>query len=148
MISTLDIECSETVPCIFIDVYQNNELVASNSFNEGVTQYTIEYEDTDEHTEQCVRVVMRGKTEEHTIVDDQDNIVYNVHAIVQKIILDDIDVTDLYVNGNPCYYHIGSNNNQNGPILTDDFYGFMGLNGEVRIEFYTPMWHWFNSKCS
>lgn len=148
MISTLDIECSETVPEIFIDVYQNNKLVTSNSFNEGVTQYTIEYEDTAEHTEQCIRVVMRGKTEEHTIVDEQDNIVYNVHAIVQKIVLDEIDVTDLYVNGNPCYYHVGSNNNQNGPTLTDEFYGFIGLNGEVRIDFCTPMWHWFNSKCS
>ena len=122
MLSTLNIECSETIPEIFIDIYQNNKLVTSNSFYKGVKQYTIEYNDTDAHTKQCIQVVMRGKTEEH--------------------------VTDLYVNGNPCYYHVGSNNNQNGPTLTDEFYGFIGLNGEVQIEFTTPMWHWFNSKCS
>jgi len=148
MLSILNIECSETIPEIFIDIYQNNKLVTSNSFYKGVKKYTIEYNDTDAHTEQCIQVVMRGKTEEHTIIDEQGDIVYNVHAIVQQIILDEIDVTDLYVNGNPCYYHVGSNNNQNGPTLTDEFYGFIGLNGEVRIEFTTPMWYWFNSKCS
>lgn len=147
MFTTLTVEYSATNADIFLDIFLNNNLVTSNTFIKGTHQYTIEFADTDEHAEQCVTVNMRGKTEQHTLVKNNE-IVSDVYAMIKSISIDEIDVTDLYAQGKPCYYHVGSNNNQNGPIIVDEFYGFIGVNGDVKIEFTTPMWKWFNSKCS
>ena len=148
MLLNLSVEFSETDPEIFVDILYNNNFVITDTFSKGIKEYTVEFEDTEEHTEQCVCVSMRGKTEQHTKIDEQANIISDSYAIIKKIVIDDIDVTDLYVQGKPCYYHVGSNNNKNGPTIVDEFYGFIGYNGDVKLEFSTPMWKWFNSKCS
>lgn len=148
MFLNLSVEFSKDNRDIFIDVYHNNKFIVTDTFSKGLKEYAVEFEDTDEHAEQCITFTMRGKTEKHTIIDAQNNIVSDSYAIVKKIIIDEIDVTDLYVEGNPCYYHVGSNNKQNGPVIIDEFYGFVGFNGDVKLQFTTPLWKWFNSKCS
>jgi len=147
MFLNLSVEFSETNPEIFIDILYNNNLVMTDTFSKGFKDFTVEFEDTDEHTEQCITFTMRGKTEQHTIVENND-IVSDVYAMIKNITIDEIDVTDLYTEGALCYHHVGSNNKQNGPMIIDEFYGFIGFNGDVKLEFTTPMWQWFNSKCS
>ena len=148
MIASLLIECDQNSPDVFLDIYLNNELITSNPFTNSKTNYVVEFIDTDAKTEQCIKINMRGKTAKHTKIDEEQNIVSDIHAMVHKIVIDEIEVTELYTQGTKCYYHIGSNSNKNGPILTDEFYGYMGMNGNVLLNFYTPLWHWFNSKCS
>jgi len=147
MFLNLSIEFSETNPEIFVDILYNNNFVITDTFSKGIKEYTVEFEDTNEHTEQCVTVAMRGKTEKHTIVTNNE-IVSDVYAMIKNITIDEIDVTDLYTEGALCYHHLGSNNKQNGPMIIDEFYGFVGFNGDVKLEFTTPLWKWFNSKCS
>tara|TARA_R100001163_G_C5057220_1_gene193739 strand:- start:1534 stop:1980 length:447 start_codon:yes stop_codon:yes gene_type:complete len=148
MYATLTVEFSATNADIFLDIFLNNNFVTSNTFVKGTQQYTIAFDDTDTHTEQCVKLVMLGKTQQHTKIDSNANILSDHYAMIKQIVIDEIDVTDLYVNGNLCYYHTGSNNNKNGPLIVDEFYGFIGYNGDIKLEFTTPMWKWFNSKCS
>ena len=145
---TLTVEFSESDPYIFFDIFHNDNYISSNTFSKGIEQYTLEFDDTDTHTEQCVKLVMRGKTQQHTKIDDNANVLSDIYAMIKQIVIDEIDVTDLYTNGNSCYYHTGSNNNKNGPVIVDEFYGFIGFNGNIKLEFSTPMWKWFNSKCS
>jgi len=147
MYATLTVEFSANISDIFLDISLNDTVITSNSFVKDTQQYTIEFDDTEEYTTQCITVAMRGKTQQHTILDN-DKIVIDVHAMITHITIDEIDVTDLYAQGTPCYYHVGSNNNKNGPMIVDEFYGFIGFNGSVNLEFTTPMWQWFNSKCS
>jgi len=146
MFLNLSIEFSETNPEIFVDILYNNNFVITDTFSKGIKEYTVEFEDTNEHTEQCVTVAMRGKTEKHTIVTNNE-IVSDVYAMIKNITIDEIDVTDLYTEGALCYHHLGSNNKQNRPMIIDEFYGFVGFNGDVKLEFTTPLWKWFNSKC-
>ena len=146
MIASLLIECNQNAPEIFLDIYLNNKLITSNPFINGKTNYVVEFTDTDARTEQCIKISMHGKTAKHTKIDEQQNIVSDIHAMVHKIVIDEIEVTEVYTQGNKCYYHIGRNSNKNELILADEFYGYMGINGNVLLNFYTPMWHWFNSK--
>tara|TARA_R110001592_G_scaffold277920_1_gene545152 strand:- start:1066 stop:1512 length:447 start_codon:yes stop_codon:yes gene_type:complete len=148
MIASLLIECNQDAPGIFLDICLNDKLITSNPFTIGKIDYIVEFTDTDAKTEQCIKISMRGKTATHTKIDEEQNIVSDIYAMVHKIVIDEIEVTELYTQGNKCYYHIGSNSNKNGPILTDEFYGYIGINGDVLLNFYTPLWHWFNSKCS
>ena len=147
MYATLTVEFSANIADIFFDISLNNTLITSNPFVKHTQQYTIEFDDTEEYTTQFITVTMRGKTQQHTMIDN-DKIVSDVHAIIKRITIDEIDVTDLYTEGAACYYHVGSNNKQNGPVIIDEFYGYIGLNGDVKLEFTTPMWKWFNTKCS
>ncbi len=147
MYATLTVEFSATNADIFLDISFNNNFVTSNTFVKGTQQYTIAFDDTDEHAMQCITVTMRGKTQQHTIVDNE-KIISDVYANLKHITIDEIDVTDLYAEGKPCYHHVGSNNKQNGPVIVDEFYGFIGYNGDIKLEFTTPMWKWFNTQCS
>ena len=147
MYATLTVEFSANIPDIFLDISLNDTLITSNSFVKDTQQYTIEFDDTEEYITQCITVTMRGKTQQHTILDN-DKIVSDVHAMIKRITIDEIDVTDLYAQGTACYHHVGSNNQQNGPVIIDEFYGYLGFNGDVKLEFTTPMWKWFNTKCS
>jgi hypothetical protein len=65
-------------------------------------------------------------------------------VIVEKILLDDIDVTEIYCAGLECYTH---NNNGSTEDVVDEFYGYIGCNGTVEISWYTPMNLWFIKQC-
>ena len=105
----------------------------------GVRQLFFDVDDTDKILPRKISIEMIGKADYHTELDDKGNIIKDHYVIIENIIFDEIDVTDLYCNGTQCYTHT------NG--FTDEFYGFIGVNGVVNIDFYTPLWKWFNSKC-
>ena len=90
------------------------------------------------------QITMHGKTQTHTVVDNHGNIQSDCYAIINKIIFDDIDVTDEFCQGQGTYIH---NNNGNSNTINDEFYGFMGCNGTVNLTFSTPLHLWMLEKC-
>lgn len=102
------------------------------------------FEDSVENKDIKVILSMQGKTHEHTIVDDQGQIESDCAVLINSIIIDDIDVTELFCQGAQCYRH---NMNGSADEMLDEFYGFIGCNGVVEIKFSVPLYKWFLSKC-
>jgi hypothetical protein len=87
---------------------------------------------------------MHGKNQTHTVVDSNNLIVSDCTVLVEHITFDGIDITDLYAKGKKCYTH---DFNGTQPEFTDEFYGIMGCNGTVTIDFYTPIHIWLLENC-
>ena len=104
----------------------------------GTKTIQFEVDDTDVTVSRSISIEMSGKADHHTTLDDQGNIIIDHYVTVDNITFDEIDVTDQFCNGNPCYRYKNT---------VDEFYGFIGVNGVVSFDFITPLWKWFLSKC-
>jgi hypothetical protein len=120
------------------EILLNNTTIAKNSADteEFITEINLP-ETAQDHV---VEIQMLGKNNRHTQIDDQGNIVYDVAFEVTTLEIEDIDVRPIFCQGRVCYTH-NSNNPRNSEIQ-DEFYGYIGFNGRVRIEFSTPIYLW------
>ena len=100
-------------------------------------QVTFDIPDTDD-TEQKLQLVMSGKTTEHTQVDDQGNITADAMLTIDTVSIDGVDITQL-LNETAEYAH-----DFNGTQLQclNKFFGDLGCNGTVKLEFSTPGYLW------
>jgi hypothetical protein len=81
---------------------------------------------------------MFGKLPDHTDVDEQGNIVRDAMLTVRNIKLDDIDISQIMTD--KAKYHHDFNGSQ--ALLEDKFFGDLGCNGQVVLEFTTPLYLW------
>ena len=123
---------------IVTHVKLNNSIITSLPCSVQPVQVCIDVDDNIE-AEQQVTIEMCGKTTDHTTIDANGNIVHDVVVNVNKIIIDDNDVTALFCTGKQCYTH---NFNGTQDSLVDEFYGVIGCNGVVSIAFTTPIFIW------
>lgn len=100
-------------------------------------QVTFDIPDTDD-TKQTLQLVMSGKTTEHTQVDGQGNITADAMLTIDTVSIDGVDITQL-LNETAEYAH--DFNGTQDPTK-DKFYGAMGCNGSVTLEFTTPFYLW------
>jgi hypothetical protein len=107
-------------------------------------RFDYEFEDCESSNILKIELVMSGKNQTHTVVDDNNEIVSDSAVKIQQVILDDIDVTDYLCVGLPCYQH---NNNGATDMLIDEFYGYVGQNGRITWNFGLPLYKWFLDKC-
>ena len=114
----------------------NQDVLTLDSVPEQVTEFSYDLADTDgDHT---LVFEMFGKTPAHTVVDDQGNIVSDAMINISKISVDDIDITQV-VHELSVYRH---DFNGSQPMIEDKFYGDMGCNGTVTLNFTTPIYLW------
>lgn len=135
----LEFSFSEKTKHIFIEVACDNRHINTFSLGEtsNITFFVENSKDTINHK---IYIKLFGKSENDTIVDEFGKIISDKFAILTRISFDSIDVTELYTNGHQCYKHSHNNTTK---TLEDEFYGFMGCNGIVTIDFYTPIHKWF-----
>lgn len=81
---------------------------------------------------------MQGKTAQHTKISPQGTIEQDAALILKNISLADVLVDDLMAR-RPCYHH---DYNGHGAATCDTYHGIMGCNGEIRLDFYTPLYMW------
>lgn len=79
-----------------------------------------------------------GKRPDHTKIDDAGNIVSDAMLSVSGIEIDGIDI-DQITQFKAVYHH--DFNGTQAPI-EDKFYGLLGCNGTVQLEFTTPVYLW------
>jgi hypothetical protein len=117
---------------IWIDDQQifNQELVSESH------TFTCELDDSDRDHE--LRFVLKNKTQQHTTVDDQGNIVKDSCVVISNLTFDEISLGHI-VSEKAVYTH---NFNGSGPETQDKFYGQIGCNGTVSLKFSTPMYLW------
>ena len=99
---------------------------------------SVEHEFNDDEGEHALRICLKNKRPEHTVIDDQDNILSDALLSVTEISFDEIDCTKI-VHDLAVYRH---NLNGTGPDIEDLFFGDMGCNGTVELKFSTPVYLW------
>jgi hypothetical protein len=92
-------------------------------------------EDDAEHQ---LRVVLKHKKTEHTIMDTDGNITRDAVINVGAFEIDGIDVEQL-VQHLAVYTH---NFNGSAAEIQDQFFDIMGCNGTLSLKFSTPIYIW------
>ena len=102
-----------------------------------VQEIIVEFDDADDQPH-VLEFVLSGKLPEHTQITEQGEIVSDVTVRIEGIAFDDIVIDQIF--SELAEYHHDFNGTQ--PAIVDRFYGDMGCNGTVRLEFTTPIYLW------
>lgn len=117
---------------IWID---DKKLVDFPHLNSG---FDFKYELPEEDGDHELRVVMKGKTHEHTEIDDSGNIIKDACLTISELAFDGVELKYLFLD-KAIYRH---NFNGSKDEVEDKFYGTMGCNGTVSLPFFTPTYIW------
>lgn len=85
-----------------------------------------------------LKIVMQGKGATDTVIDKDGNIVADTVVKVTDFMVD-ANPIDQIVHNQAVYWH---NFNSSGPETQESFYGNMGCNGNVILEFTAPVYLW------
>jgi hypothetical protein len=102
-----------------------------------VQEISVEFEDADDQTH-VLEFILSGKTSDHTRITEQGEIVSDVTVQIKDIAFDDIVIDQIF--SELAEYHHDFNGTQS--VVVERFYGTMGCNGTVRLEFTTPIYLW------
>jgi len=102
-----------------------------------VQDIAVEFNDADDESH-VLEFVLSDKMPEHTRITEQGEIISDVTVRIQDIAFDDISIDQIF--SELAEYHHDFNGTQ--PAIVDRFYGEMGCNGTVRLEFTTPIYLW------
>ena len=105
------------------------------SQNEIKIQHTFTAVDEEKY---LLEIEMSGKLPEHTVIDDQGNIVKDRMIEIAAFSLDEIALVHLFTDN--CKYDHDFNGSQSAVV--DKFFGDMGCNGIVKFEFSAPLYIW------
>lgn len=92
----------------------------------------------DDEADHKLQIVMKNKTNEHTQVDDSGNIIKDACLNIKNLCFDEIELG--YVFTELAVYRHDFNGSQE--TIKDKFFGTMGCNGTVSLEFSTPIYLW------
>jgi hypothetical protein len=112
-----------------VKIYNNDHVSATETFH---------YDFPDIDGDHELQFVMKNKLSQHTKIDDTGNIVEDARLVINNLEFEEIELTQLF-NDRAVYTH---NFNGTQPEIKDQFFGEMGCNGTVSLQFTTPMYMW------
>lgn len=121
----------------------SNTIVHQTDLTKPTICLNFELHDHNQKTPQCISIELAGKTHRHTTVDHQGIIVSDVALEIKEFKIEHISVRDLFCSGQQCYQH---NHNGASDWINDEFYGYMGFNGTVSFDFYSPIYLWIGEQ--
>lgn len=134
---TFEVESTDPSVPLKLAVWINDECcLAPTQVNEALT-FKHEINDDDEK-EYTVRIEMSGKTDEHTKIDEQGNIVKDALLKFKNFEIMGISI-DTVMHTGPKYRH---NHNGHSDEVEQNFALAMGCNGNVEFKFTTPIYMW------
>jgi hypothetical protein len=89
-------------------------------------------------TDYTLEIVMSGKQSDHTVIDQDGEILQDRVIEISNVVLDDIELGQAFVE--QARYHHDFNGTQSATV--DEFYGAMGCNGTVELKFSAPIYMW------
>lgn len=99
---------------------------------------TVEFSVNDEPAEHQLIFKLKNKLPEHTLLDASGKIVQDARIILSDLAFDEIALNQLFFELTD-YYH---NFNGTGDTIQQRFYGEMGCNGQLILNFSTPIYLW------
>ena len=133
---SFDIDTSDSAAALGVAVWMDDVCVFQT--DHLMEHKHVDHAVLDDNTEHGLRIVISGKTPEHTQIDEQGNIVKDVVVNIANITIDEIDITQLFHE--KCVYTHDFNGTQ--PEIQDTFYGAAGCNGTISLKFSTPIYLW------
>ena len=133
---TFDLSCTDYSAPLGFDVLLNNDVVFTTEHVAEPTPVTIDISDDEGQHE--LKFVLKNKTQDHTQVDEQGNILSDAVLSIGNMSFDDIKLEHMFVE-QTVYYH---DFNGSKELAENKFYGDMGCNGYVSLKFTTPIYLW------
>ena len=93
---------------------------------------------SEDEAEHVLQIVLKNKTQDHTTLDTNGNIIADALITVKNIAFDEINIDQLFYE-NSAYTH---DCNGTAEIAAHEFFGPMGCNGTVKLQFSTPFYIW------
>ena len=133
---SFDIETSDAECPMGVEIWLDDAVLLSH--NHVQEKITFSHDMSDDDGEHKLRVVMSGKTSDHTRVDEAGMIIKDATLQISNVVIDDIDVNQLFLE--KCVYTHSFNGTQSE--IKDTFHGIAGCNGTITFEFSTPIYLW------
>ena len=133
---SFDVETSDVECPLSVQVWLDDSLLLSNTHVKQKIVFAHDMSDDD--GEHQLRIVISGKTADHTQIDDQGNIIKDATFQISTVTIDGIDVNQLFLDR--CVYTHDFNGTQ--PEIEDTFHGIAGCNGTIVFKFTTPIYLW------
>lgn len=119
-----------------MQIWLDGQLVLEQA---AVTQeIKFQHELDDRDSAHCLEFVMQGKTEAHTKISESGEILQDTRLIISDVAFDDIKLGHVFTALSR-YEH---DFNGTSVLTKEKFYGQMGCNGRVILEFSTPIYLW------
>ena len=134
----LDISANANCADIMLDVYINGINIFQTTAQQKIQ--TIIYDIDEDPADHELKLIMSGKTSEHTIVDNNDQITSDIFFIINRLEFEEIDMKEVFCLGQRSRHRHSFNSVQ--PEFDDEFYGEIGCNGTVFMPFSTPIYLW------
>lgn len=113
----------------------NTTIFESDHIKETVN---FNYDVNDDEGTHRLEFVMKNKTATDTVIDENNNIVKDARLIISDLAFDEIALNQMFVD-QAVYTH---DFNGTQAQTQTKFYGEMGCNGTVSLEFTTPIYLW------
>jgi hypothetical protein len=97
-----------------------------------------EHQISDDENKHVIKFVMKNKQPTHTKIDEQGNIISDACLTIGDVKFENIALGQIFIDLAQ-YQH---DFNGTGTSTVEKFYGQMGCNGTVSLEFDTPMYLW------
>ena len=133
---TFNLRSTSTTKSLGVEIQLDDHLMYNNL--SLINDELIKLEVPADEAEHSLKIILKNKTSEHTVLDPLGAIVQDVNLIVDDIKFDDI-VAGFNILQLATYTH-----DCNGTDQSKDykFYGEMGCNGTVELKFTTPIYLW------
>lgn len=119
-----------------VEVWIDDKRFYNTDWLTGPAEITCEL--TEDEAQHILKIVLKNKKPEHTVLDEHGSIIKDALITVNNVQFDGIDI-DQIVNQLAEYRH---NFNNTGPDIVDTFNNFIGCNGTVSLNFSTPVYLW------
>ena len=113
--------------------------VLFNSDHVTQTHLPLTFDLEEDEAKHELQFVMKNKSVNDTVVDKNGNIVRDARLIISNLTFEEIALNQIFID-HAVYTH-DFNGSQNE--IKDKFYGEMGCNGTVSLEYTTPVYLWF-----
>ena len=133
---SFDVETSDAECLLGLEIWIDNNLLLKN--NHVQNKITFVHDISDNDGEHELRVVLTGKTSNHTQIDQAGTIIKDATLTISNFEIDGLDVSQLFFEKG-VYTH---NFNGTQPEIADTFFGVAGCNGTISFSFSTPIYLW------
>jgi hypothetical protein len=133
---SFDIDTTDSTAKLGIEVWIDE--VCVHHIDHVVELYHFSHVISDDDGTHELKIVLKGKTDDHTKIDDQGNITKDALISVSNIQVDELDITQVFHA--QAQYHHDFNGTQEPTQV--NFYRYMGCNGTVVLKFPTPIYLW------
>jgi hypothetical protein len=134
---SFDIETSDATCPFSVEILLDNTVLLKTDHVQQKIAFSHAMND-DNNIEHELRVVILGKTSEHTKIDQAGNIIKDATLQISNVVVDDIEINQLFLE--KCVYKHNFNGTQSD--IEDTFHGIAGCNGTISLKFTMPIYTW------